>query len=99
MASGREVRLRGLGNARARLGGRSGALAGAPRFLGGLPLPCSMQGRCRPCPEGACYHPCMNRTDRLYALVEELRSRAPRMMRATELAERFEVSTRTIERD
>jgi predicted DNA-binding transcriptional regulator YafY len=41
----------------------------------------------------------MNRTDRLYALVEELRSRAPRMMRAAELAERFEVSTRTIERD
>ena len=41
----------------------------------------------------------MNRTDRLYALVEELRSRAPRMMRAAELAERFAVSTRTIERD
>ncbi len=41
----------------------------------------------------------MNRTDRLYALVEELRSRAPRTMRASELAERFEVSTRTIERD
>ena len=41
----------------------------------------------------------MNRTDRLYALVEELRARAPRMMRAAELAERFEVSTRTIERD
>ncbi len=41
----------------------------------------------------------MNRTDRLYALVEELRARAPRMMRAAELAERFEVTTRTIERD
>src|ERR1700682_4260719 len=41
----------------------------------------------------------MNRTDRLYALVEELRSRAPRMMRASELAARFEVTTRTIERD
>ena len=41
----------------------------------------------------------MNRIDRLYALVEELRSRAPRTMRAAELAERFEVSTRTIERD
>ena len=41
----------------------------------------------------------MNRTDRLYALVEELRSRAPRPVRATELAARFEVSTRTIERD
>src|ERR1043166_5072212 len=41
----------------------------------------------------------MNRTDRLYALVEELRARAPRFMRASELAERFEVTTRTIERD
>ena len=41
----------------------------------------------------------MNRTDRLYALVEELRARAPRTLRAAELAERFEVSTRTIERD
>jgi predicted DNA-binding transcriptional regulator YafY len=41
----------------------------------------------------------VNRTDRLYALVEELRARAPRLMRATELAERFEVTSRTIERD
>jgi predicted DNA-binding transcriptional regulator YafY len=41
----------------------------------------------------------MNRTDRLYALVEELRARAPRTMRAAELARRFEVTTRTIERD
>ncbi|MBA3450497.1 MAG: HTH domain-containing protein, partial [Chloroflexia bacterium] len=41
----------------------------------------------------------MNRTDRLYALVEELRARAPRTMRAAELGARFEVSTRTIERD
>jgi predicted DNA-binding transcriptional regulator YafY len=41
----------------------------------------------------------MNRTDRLYALVEELRARAPRPMCAAELAARFEVSTRTIERD
>lgn len=41
----------------------------------------------------------MSRTDRLYALVEELRARAPRTMRAVELAERFEVTTRTIERD
>src|SRR3954453_15524527 len=40
----------------------------------------------------------MNRTDRLYALVEELRSRAPRLMRAAELAEHFGVSTRTVER-
>jgi proteasome accessory factor B len=41
----------------------------------------------------------MNRTERLYAIVEELRARAPRLMRAAELAARFEVSTRTIERD
>jgi len=41
----------------------------------------------------------MNRTDRLYALVEELRARAPRMVRAVALAQHFEVSTRTIERD
>ena len=41
----------------------------------------------------------MNRTDRRYALVEELRSRAPRTMRAADLARRFEVSSRTIERD
>jgi predicted DNA-binding transcriptional regulator YafY len=41
----------------------------------------------------------VNRTDRLYALVEDLRAHAPRLVRATELAERFEVTTRTIERD
>jgi predicted DNA-binding transcriptional regulator YafY len=41
----------------------------------------------------------MNRTDRLYALVEELRARAPRMMGAGELAARFEVSVRTVQRD
>jgi len=41
----------------------------------------------------------MNRTDRLYAIVEELRGRAPDWMSATALANRFEVSTRTIERD
>lgn len=41
----------------------------------------------------------MNRTDRLYAIVEELRGRAPDWMTATALADRFEVSTRTIERD
>jgi predicted DNA-binding transcriptional regulator YafY len=46
-----------------------------------------------------CYRVRMNRTDRLYALVEELRARAPRTLRAAELAARFEVSTRTIERD
>jgi predicted DNA-binding transcriptional regulator YafY len=41
----------------------------------------------------------MNRTDRLYAIVEELRARAPRSLRASDLAGRFEVSARTIERD
>jgi predicted DNA-binding transcriptional regulator YafY len=41
----------------------------------------------------------VNRTDRLYALVEALRAQAPRKVRAAELAGRFEVSTRTIERD
>jgi predicted DNA-binding transcriptional regulator YafY len=41
----------------------------------------------------------VNRTDRLYAIVEELRARAPRPLSAARLAARFEVSTRTIERD
>ncbi|GHE45186.1 transcriptional regulator [Streptosporangium violaceochromogenes] len=41
----------------------------------------------------------MNRTDRLYALVEELRAVSPRSRPARELAARFEVSVRTIERD
>jgi predicted DNA-binding transcriptional regulator YafY len=41
----------------------------------------------------------VNRTDRLYALVEELRARAPRRVSARELAARYEVSARTIERD
>ena len=41
----------------------------------------------------------MNRTDRLYTLVEELRARAPRSVPARALAAHFEVSTRTIERD
>jgi predicted DNA-binding transcriptional regulator YafY len=41
----------------------------------------------------------MNRTDRLYALVEELRAVAPRPRSARWLAERFLVSSRTIERD
>jgi predicted DNA-binding transcriptional regulator YafY len=41
----------------------------------------------------------VNRTDRLYALVEELRATAPAYRSTTWLAERFEVSTRTIERD
>ena len=41
----------------------------------------------------------VNRTDRLYALVEELRAQAPRRVSARELAARYEVSVRTIERD
>jgi predicted DNA-binding transcriptional regulator YafY len=41
----------------------------------------------------------VNRTDRLYALVEELRAIAPRPRSATWLADRFEVSKRTVERD
>ncbi|MBN6058094.1 YafY family transcriptional regulator [Nonomuraea sp. RK-328] len=41
----------------------------------------------------------MNRTDRLYALVEDLRAISPRCRSARELAGRFEVSVRTIERD
>ncbi|GAA4076668.1 helix-turn-helix transcriptional regulator [Nocardioides kongjuensis] len=41
----------------------------------------------------------MNRTDRLYALVEELRAAGPRGRTASQLAAHFEVSVRTIERD
>jgi len=41
----------------------------------------------------------MNRTDRLYAIVEELRAVAPRPRSARWLAERFGVSVRTVERD
>jgi predicted DNA-binding transcriptional regulator YafY len=41
----------------------------------------------------------VNRTDRLYALVEELRAVAPCPRSARQLAARYEVSTRTIERD
>ena len=41
----------------------------------------------------------VNRTDRLYALVEELRAVAPRPRTAQQLADRFEVSVRTVERD
>lgn len=41
----------------------------------------------------------MRRTDRLYALVEELRVRAPRPVGRAELARRLEVTPRTVERD
>jgi predicted DNA-binding transcriptional regulator YafY len=43
--------------------------------------------------------PGVNRTDRLYAIVEELRSVAPARRNAKHLAARYEVSVRTIERD
>ncbi|GFE15689.1 transcriptional regulator [Streptomyces glebosus] len=41
----------------------------------------------------------MNRTARLYALVEELRAAAPRPLTVAALAARFEVSRRTVQRD
>jgi predicted DNA-binding transcriptional regulator YafY len=41
----------------------------------------------------------VNRTDRLYAIVEELRAVSPRPRSASWLARRFEVSIRTVERD
>jgi predicted DNA-binding transcriptional regulator YafY len=41
----------------------------------------------------------VNRTDRLYALVEELRAVAPRARTAQDMADRFEVSVRTVQRD
>ena len=41
----------------------------------------------------------VNRTDRLYAIVEELRARFPWPVSRRWLAEHFEVSSRTIERD
>lgn len=41
----------------------------------------------------------VNRTDRLYAIVEELRAASPRPVSVPRLSRRFEVSTRTIERD
>jgi len=39
----------------------------------------------------------MNRTDRRYAIVEELRAVAPEHRSARAMAEQFEVSTRTID--
>src|SRR5439155_16251022 len=49
-------------------------------------------------PGGSVWTP-VNRTERLYGMVEELRARSPRRLPASELAARFEVSIRTIERD
>jgi predicted DNA-binding transcriptional regulator YafY len=43
--------------------------------------------------------PFMNRTDRLYALVEELRRQGRRGCTAAWLAQRLEISTRTVKRD
>jgi predicted DNA-binding transcriptional regulator YafY len=48
---------------------------------------------------GRSYGRHVNRTDRMYAMVEELRACAPRRLSARELATRFEVSARTVERD
>ena len=41
----------------------------------------------------------MNRTDRLYAIAEELRRAGPAGRTSAALAERFEVATRTVKRD
>ena len=48
---------------------------------------------------GGFYRGGVNRTERLYALTEELRAVAPRPRSGRWLADRFEVSARTIERD
>lgn len=48
---------------------------------------------------GTVMSPFMNRTDRLYAIVEELRANGRRGRTAGWLARRFEVSSRTIKRD
>jgi predicted DNA-binding transcriptional regulator YafY len=41
----------------------------------------------------------VNCTDRLYAIVEELRACTPRLRTARELSQRLEVGVRTVERD
>jgi predicted DNA-binding transcriptional regulator YafY len=46
-----------------------------------------------------CHHFGVNRTDRLYALAEELRAADGRPRTAAWLAERFEVTARTVKRD
>jgi predicted DNA-binding transcriptional regulator YafY len=45
------------------------------------------------------YAPAVNRMDRMYALVEELRAAGRRSRTAQQLAKHFEVSVRTVERD
>lgn len=47
----------------------------------------------------SCHHFVVNRTDRLYALREELRRAGARGRTAEQLAQTFEVSTRTVKRD
>lgn len=51
------------------------------------------------CPRPRLRSDLMNRIDRLYALVEELRAAGSRGRTASQLARHFEVSVRTIERD
>jgi predicted DNA-binding transcriptional regulator YafY len=47
----------------------------------------------------SCHHFSVNRTERLYAITEELRAAGPAGRTASWLARRFEVSTRTVKRD
>jgi predicted DNA-binding transcriptional regulator YafY len=54
---------------------------------------------CSPRMTSSCHHLPMNRTDRLYALREELRRAGPEGRTAEQLAARFEVSARTVKRD
>src|SRR5215470_16343661 len=77
------------GSPRSAAGSTSGPLPAAARRAHSGP-------KCR-WPGVACTS--VNRTDRLYALVEELRAVAPRPRSARQLAARYEVSTRKIERD
>ena len=71
----------------------------AARRWPAIPVRFSRAAGHRECRWGAVTCGSMNRTDRLYALVEELRAVAPRPRSARQLAQRYEVSTRTIERD
>ena len=45
------------------------------------------------------HHSRMNRTDRLYAIREDLRRSGPRGRTAEQLATAFEISVRTVKRD
>src|SRR5688500_8688735 len=80
---------------KAALGARRSVRSLWPRGYGGVPgVPGGPRLSVAPRSVSA-----VNRTDRLYALVEALRAIAPRHRSARELAARFEVSVRTIERD